>query len=177
MVTHYVYPLALLFFFLSAVTWWGIHTAGKKPQPAWVSPPVTARSSPARGRSPNGSVRHGDDDDNDSEAEVEDAHLLGGETVKAGRGPFSRMKERCAMWLRGDLEDFSGAGPAALQQSSSFHTKGKHVGLTPIRKAVLGWALVIVIMTYIANSANIILHALVKIGWWCGQDVVVCVMS
>ena len=59
-------------------------------------------------------------------------------------------------------------------QKGRYERDNNWVGLTPIRKALLSWGLVIVILSFIANSANIILHALVKAGWWCGQDVVVC---
>jgi ATP-binding cassette, subfamily B, vacuolar membrane transporter HMT1/ACLQ len=45
--------------------------------------------------------------------------------------------------------------------------------LTPMRKAVFNWLLVGVIITFVLNSANVILHALTKRGWWCGKDYVV----
>lgn len=54
--------------------------------------------------------------------------------------------------------------------------KGKRVvddRLTPLRKAVLNWLLVGIIFTFVANSTNVILHALTKHGWWCGKDYVV----
>lgn len=54
--------------------------------------------------------------------------------------------------------------------------KGKRVTddrLTPLRKAVLNWLLVGIIFTFVANSTNVILHALTKHGWWCGKDYVV----
>lgn len=51
--------------------------------------------------------------------------------------------------------------------------KGSDDKLTPTRKAVFNWLLVGVIVTFVANSANVILHALTTRGWWCGQAYVV----
>lgn len=177
-VIHYTYPLFLLFFFLGALTWWGIHTASKKPQPAWASPPITARSSPTRGRSPNSglvdrnNISRGGPDLGDDDADDEDCLS---DIVKQGkldsnnnRGWAGRFRARFAAWFRGDLEDNDDV------QKGRYERDNNWVGLTPIRKALLSWGLVIVILSFIANSANIILHALVKAGWWCGQDVVVC---
>ena len=178
-VIHYLYPLFLLIFFLGSLTWWGIHTSSKKPPPAWASPSITAQSSPARGRSPNSgllcrsNISRGGSDVSDSE-EDHFADIATQGKLSDYKGIFERTMARFAAWFRGDLEDY--LDPQSAQNKGFYKaSKTKNVGLTPIRKAVLSWGLVIVIMSFMANSANIILHALVKPGWWCGQDVVVCV--
>lgn len=78
-----------------------------------------------------------------------------------------------------EMEDYENKGRLALWLSGHIERLGENTdgvkgGLTPLRKAILNWMFVAVICTFFANSANIILHALVKEGWWCGQDVVVC---
>jgi len=181
-VIHYIYPLFLLFFFLGVLTWWGICTASKKPQAAWASPPITTRSSPARGRSPNSdlidrnNISQGGRDLSGDGAGDEDRLLdivtQGKLDGNSGRRWVGRLRARFAAWFRGDLEDHGDAQKRTYAEWEE--RKNKNVGLTPIRKALLSWGLVIVILSFIANSANIILHALVKAGWWCGQDVVVC---
>lgn len=45
--------------------------------------------------------------------------------------------------------------------------------LAPVRKAVLNWLLAGVLVTLVGNAVNVILHALAKRGWWCGEDYVV----
>lgn len=177
---HYIYPLFLLLFFLSGLTWWGIHTSGKKPKPAWASPPITARSTPARGRSPHtglvdsrnatgggGSEVSEADDDEDRLSDVVPQDRLAG-----GRGFLARIGARFGAWFAGDLEDY-GSESQKGSGSGGYGKPSKNVGLTPIRKALFSWGLLLVICSFMANSANIILHALVKTGWWCGQDVVV----
>lgn len=51
--------------------------------------------------------------------------------------------------------------------------KGSDDKLTPMRRAVFNWLLLGVIVTFVANSANVILRALTNTGWWCGQAYVV----
>ena len=166
-VLHYIYPLILLLFFLGSLTWWGISTSGKKPQPVWVSPTVTEPSSPNRVRSPSPLSDIGES----TEPEDEEEPLLGMVTADGivARGWMGRVGQKFAAWFRGDLEDYA----VTQQQQSSFPEKKKNVVLTPVRKAIMSWGLLLVIISLIANCTNIILHALVKIGWWCGQDVVV----
>jgi len=180
-VIHYIYPLFLLVFFLGALTWWGIHTSLKKPQPAWLSPPITARSSPARGRSPNSglvdrnNLSRGGSDLSDEDADDEDRLsdiVTQGKLDGSSRGWAGRLRARFGAWFSGDLEDHGDEQNGRYGGGEG--RQNKNVGLTPIRKALLSWGLVIVILSFVANSANIILHALVKAGWWCGQDVVVC---
>ncbi|KAI5797511.1 hypothetical protein DFH27DRAFT_526268 [Peziza echinospora] len=176
-VIHYAYPLILLFSFLTLLTWWGIYTSGRKAQPAWASPPITARSSPARGRSPNGSlINRNSVSRGGSDVDDEEDHLLGisSQGRMSDKGLFGRVRARFAAWFRGDLENHS---DAPNENMGYYHAPNKNVGLTPIRKAILGWGLLIIIITYMANSTNIILHALVKAGWWCGQDVVISNIS
>lgn len=158
-VIHYVYPLTLFVFFLVSLTVWGIKTSDKK---AFTPPPSIAPSklgTPARPSSPllgsHGSGGHGGHgllfsvrrkriNTDDSDTTLAD---------EKDRGKLKR-------WLCGEIERSEAPG-----------MKG---GLTPVRKAILNWLLVLVVGTFFANSANIILHALTKPDWWCGQDVVVC---
>jgi hypothetical protein len=51
----------------------------------------------------------------------------------------------------------------------------KRMGVS--RKATMNWLLIAVMFTFVGNSANAIMHALIKRGWWCGQDYVVRIMN
>lgn len=77
-----------------------------------------------------------------------------GEERKKGPGCFGRFARR---WPGGNV-------------------RAKQVDerrLAPVRKAVMNWLLAGVLMTLVGNSVNVILHALAKRGWWCGEDYVV----
>ena len=172
---HYTYPLFILVFFLAALTWWGIHTASKKPKPAWASPPRAPPSSPiypkSRPLDRSGTVQRGFghvsdlEDDRYSDVVLQDK-------LDNGRRLIDKLRMNFIAWFNGDLEDFLEDEQGA--QYSGFQSHGKKVGLTPIRRAMFHWGVVFVILSYMANAANIILHALTNPGWWCGQDVVVC---
>jgi len=126
--THYAYPVSLFFFFIVALTWWGISTSEySKPTP----PPVTGIYENGKGKKKRQSLG------------------------RTNSGFCGRVAER-----------FPGGAKA----------KGKKVAddkLTPLRKAAFNWLLVGVIFTFVANSTNVILHALTKKGWWCGKEYVV----
>lgn len=51
----------------------------------------------------------------------------------------------------------------------------KRMGVS--RKATMNWLLIAVMFTFVGNSANAIMHALIKRGWWCGQDYVISTVS
>jgi hypothetical protein len=46
--------------------------------------------------------------------------------------------------------------------------------LTPLQNSLLNWLIVFIIFTFVCNAANVIVHALMRRGWWCGQAYVVC---
>jgi ATP-binding cassette, subfamily B, vacuolar membrane transporter HMT1/ACLQ len=52
------------------------------------------------------------------------------------------------------------------------------VELNPLRKAVIQWAVIGVLATFVGNAANVIIHALYfrKEHWWCGEAPVVSVL-
>lgn len=179
-VIRYTYPFFILVFFLVALTCWGIHTAAKKPKPAWASTQRATPSSPTfpKGRSlePNGTnqpgfvrISHIEDDDDHSDTVSQDK-------LYHRRRPIDRLRVKLTTWFNGDLEGFCEGNHGSAQHSGfeSHHTK---VSLTPMRRAMFHWAVVFVILSYMANAVNIILHALTKPGWWCGQDVVVCLQQ
>lgn len=71
---------------------------------------------------------------------------------------------------RGLFSAIAGRFPGGTAAKSK---KGTDDKLTPMRRAVFNWLLVGVIVTFVANSANVILRALTNTGWWCGQAYVV----
>ncbi|KAL7276231.1 ATP-binding cassette-type vacuolar membrane transporter Hmt1 [Rhizina undulata] len=51
------------------------------------------------------------------------------------------------------------------------------VRLTAVRKAVFNWLLVGIIVTFLGDATNVVLHALTNRGWWCGKDYVLSTVS
>ena len=178
-VVRYTYPLFILVFFLAALTWWGIHTAPKKPKPAWASPPRATPSSPAypKGRSldRSGTSQRGIEHVSGIEDDDHYSDVVSPGKLDNVRRLINRLRVKFTAWFNGDLEDFL-EGKQGVQYSG-FESHRKKVGLTPIRRTIFHWGVVFVILSYMANAANIILHALMKPGWWCGQDVVVCLQQ
>lgn len=174
-VIHYTYPLILLIFFLAALTWWGIHTASKKPKPAWASPP---RATPSSLACPKSRSFHQSGNSQRAfvhTSDIEDDHysdVVAHGKLYNGRRLIGKLRMKFTAWFNGDLDDFLEGRQGA--QSAGFESHHKKLGLTPIRRTMFHWGVVFVILSYMANAANIILHALTKPGWWCGQDVVVC---
>jgi len=152
---RYVYPLALFLFFMISIAVWGIKTSNKK----LFTPPPTVPASKLgtpRPSSPlisgNGAVNGNGTAKTQTQTNTsEDSHPDGEENMS-----------RLMLWLTGRLERTNGEG---------------NRGLTPLRKAVMNWLLVGMISTFLASSANIILHALTKDGWWCGQEVVISTVA
>lgn len=156
-ITHYIYPLFLLVFFLGALTWWGIRLASKK-QPSPPPPPP---------RTSNGAL--------DGSADETESDRLLGKNLYDDHPPrigiWGRTKTKFVAWFNGELE----GAPSSWGKNPDLDDSvgPQYKGLTPLRKAIMSWGVLVIILSFIAESVNIILHALVKTGWWCGQDVVV----
>ena len=76
------------------------------------------------------------------------------------------------------VPDKTGPGGKPLPRNTSPSAKkGKQEALdfSPARKLVFDWLSIGVILTFLANSVIVIVHALTakKHGWWCGQSTVV----
>lgn len=88
--------------------------------------------------------------------------LNGVNGVKRGeKEPTTRWRRFAAQWPGGD--------PKATRQDEA--------KLAPLRKAMMNWILAGVLMTLVANAANVILHSLTKHGWWCGKDYVISTVT
>lgn len=74
----------------------------------------------------------------------------------------------------------TGPGGKPLPRNSSPTAKAarekKALDFSPSRKLLFTWLSAAVVLTFLANAATVIVHALLdrKDHWWCGQAVVVC---
>lgn len=150
---RYAYPLVLFLFFMISLAVWGIKTSNKRPFTPPPTVPASKIGSP-RPSSPlingNGSAQGNGQPKTRTQTNISEEPQQQHDEKSMGR---------LKLWLTGRLEKKDGEGDR---------------GLTPLRKAVMNWLLAGMIFTFVASSANIILHALTTEGWWCGQDVVVC---
>ena len=76
------------------------------------------------------------------------------------------------------VPDRTGPGGKPLPRNTSPSAKKgkqKELDFSPARKLVFDWLSIGVVLTYLANSVIVIVHALVdkKHEWWCGQSAVV----
>lgn len=74
--------------------------------------------------------------------------------------------------------DRTGPGGKPLPRNpspSAKKGKQKELDFSPARKLVFDWISIGVVLTFVANSVIVIVHALVdkRHEWWCGQSAVV----
>ena len=162
---RYYYPLALFVFFIVSLTTWGIATSEtSKPTP----PPVRGvygQNSSSNGRAVN-NKRNG----RTSSSSRSSRSSSSSSTSTSSSASSSRRSRRSNSrggtgWFRRVAARFPGGIPQRKEVDE------KRLGA--LRKALMNWLLAGVLLTLVANAANVIMHALTNRHWWCGKAYVV----
>jgi hypothetical protein len=80
-----------------------------------------------------------------------------------------------------ELSNSNGPGGKPLPASRTAVGLGgprkSQVEVSPLRKTLFSWLSVAVIVSFIGNAINVIVHSLTERGWWCGESVAVSTTS